>query len=96
MTVQYYVRAVDLETGEQTGDEALSERSWHESIAIGYAERTAEEYFGGDEVTWFEDIGGGIYHVGRVLENGSRSDALFEITVIEEEEVEKEEDTETV
>lgn len=49
-------------------------------------------------MTWFENTGGGVYHVGRILEDGSRSEALIESTVVGEEveEVDEEEETETV
>lgn len=83
MAEQYYVRVVELETQEVT----ISKPSHSESGATEYAERLAQELFGGDDVTWFEHLGLGRYHVGRIFEDGTRSEPLVRITV-EEEEVE--------
>ena len=83
MPEQYYLRVVDLETQEST----ISEPSHSEREATEYAERLVEEFFGDDDVTWFEHLGLGRYHVGRIFEDGSRSEPLVRVTV-EEEEVE--------
>ncbi len=87
MAEQFYVRVVNTETGEET----VSEVWRRESDAVSYAEQLAEEYYGGDDVTWWEALGNGRYQAGRISENGERSEPLVAITV-EAEEVEAEPD----
>ncbi len=84
VTEQYVVRTTDLQTGEET----ISEPVWNESAAVDHAERLAAEFYGGDDVTWFDKVGGS-YRVGRILEDGTYSEPLVRITV-EEEEVDQE------
>lgn len=80
MAERYYVRTVDFQTGEET----VSEPTWRESEAVDHAERLAEGFYGGDDATWFEANVGGGYHVGRILEDGTRSEPMVRITVEEE------------
>lgn len=86
MATQYHVVLVDEETGETTVDGPFPT----ELAAIAFAESRAEAYYGGGDVTWFESVGGE-YVVGRISEDGSRSEPLVRITV-DEEEVEIDED----
>lgn len=86
MSTQYFVRAVDLETSEETVDGPFPT----EVAAIAFAQTQAEEFYGGDDVTWY-DLVAPNYLVGRVFEDGSRSEPLVTITV-EAQEVEIEED----
>ena len=80
MQTQFYVRAVDLKTGEET----VTERVWLERVAQDYAWKRAEEFYGeGDDATWIEKAGVGTLHVGRILEDGTRSEPLVAITVEE-------------
>lgn len=84
MQRQFYLRAVDLETG----DETVTERVWLKRVADDSAWKWAEEFFGHDDVTWIENVGPDTIHVGRILEDGFRSRPLVTVTV---EEVEAEE-----
>ncbi len=87
MARQYYVRTVEIDTDEETMDGPFPT----ELAAVSFAESRAEDFYGGDDVTWCQ--GGPLngYLVGRVLEGGEHSDPLVTITV-EEEDVEVEED----
>lgn len=87
MSEQYFVYTHDLDTDGTIVDGPFPT----ERAAIAYAEGQAEEFFGGDDVTWYEILGMGEYHVGRLMTDGSRSEPKIKITVVEEE-VEIEED----
>lgn len=87
MTTHYLVLVTDKEVEGTTIDGPFPT----ELAAVSYAESRAEDFYGGDDVTWFERVGGGEYVVGRISEDGSRSEPLVRITV-EEEEVEIKED----
>jgi hypothetical protein len=86
LETQFYGRAVDMKTGEET----VTERVWLERVADDYAWKWAEDFYGGDDVTWIEDAGPGTLRVGRILEDGTRSEPLVTITV---EEVDTDENT---
>ena len=79
MTKHHYVRTVEIETEAETVDGPFGSAS----AGIDHAEQLARGFFGAD-VTWFEHVGGGRYHVGRMHEDGSRSDPLVTITVEEQ------------
>ncbi len=81
MAEKYYVGTVDLDTGEETVPEPFSS----ERAAVEHAERLAEEFYGGDDVTWFESVGHGDYHVGRIMPDGTRSAPTVRVVVKEEE-----------
>lgn len=80
MAEQFYVRAVNRETGAETLEGPIGT----ERAAIERAERMAEEYFGGDDATWFENVGAWRYQVGRVFDGGGRSEPLVTITIEEQ------------
>ncbi len=83
MAEHYHVRMLNLETGE----EAVEGPFTTDMNAVDYADRIAATYFGGDDVTWFErtDAPDYVLHVGRISEDGTRSEALVEISITEEE-----------
>lgn len=80
MTKQFYVHAVDLKSGEGT----VTEPVWSEAAAHEYARKWAKTFYGDDDVTWSEHLGGGRYNVGRILLDGTRSESLVRITLEEE------------
>jgi hypothetical protein len=80
MSEQYFVHTHDLATDETAVDGPFPT----EQAAIAYAEGQAEEFFGGDDVTWYEVLGPGEYHVGRLMPDGSRSEPMAKITVVDE------------
>lgn len=87
MAVQVFVRAVNMTTREETIEGPFPT----ESAAVAFAETWAESFYGGDDVTWYEAVPKSNFLVGRIAEDGSRSNPMVTIT-IEEESVEIEED----
>jgi hypothetical protein len=88
MALLYRVRALDLETEDETFMEGST---YSYELAITRAEEWAQEFHGGDDVTWLQSLGTARYHVGRVLDDGTRENASHMITV-EEYEVDDNED----
>ena len=90
--LMYRVLIDDHETGlcdyARTEDGEV-DASWSDDKATAYAEKLAEEYFGSDDVTWFEHEkmtlphGLHTYGVGRIHEDGTRADPTVFITVEE-------------
>lgn len=84
---QYNVRAVDIETGEET----VQGPFWSGLAATTHAQQWAGGFYGDDKVTWVGWNGPSSFKVGRVLEGGARSEPLVTI-VIEEQEFDEEVD----
>ncbi len=82
MIMKFSVRTHELATGNETVEDA----GYTERGAVAYAERLAEEFYGGDDVTWFSKSGPGhSYKVGRIDEDGNHEPTTCVITVEEEE-----------
>lgn len=79
MKTPYVVLATDAETGTVNVQGPFST----ESAAHEYAQKWAEVYYGDHDVTWYEHVGLGRYHVGHLLNDGTRSAPLVRITVEE-------------
>ena len=79
MAERFYVRAENHETGEKT----VSESSRSEADAVRYAVRIADGAFEGDDATWHErtDDPHFALRVGRMLDDGTRSEPIVTITV---------------
>ena len=79
MTEQYYVRAVDEATGECTVEGPLDSAE----AAKDRAERWAESYFGGADMTWVKTYRGTPFRVqaGKLLGDGSSTEPLVTVTV---------------
>ena len=79
MPEQYYVRAVDAETGETTVKGPVPTLE----AATDLADQWAAESLGGNGVTWIHRAHGERYelHVGELDGDGSRSGVLVTITV---------------
>ena len=79
MATRYLVTSTDRETGGVVieGPFAI------ERAALSFAESWAKAFYGDEDVTWYESAGPGEYHVGRILEDGSRTDPLIRISVEE-------------
>ena len=80
MALLYRVRALDLGTEDETFMEGST---FSYETAVTRAEEWAQEFYGGDDVTWFLSLGAARYHVGRVLDDGTRESASHMITVEE-------------
>ncbi len=90
--LMYRVLIQEPETGQEDyarSEDGEPETHWDDLHAAASAERLAEEYFGGDDVTWFErdDVttphGVFTYRVGRIQEDGERAGPTVFITVEE-------------
>ncbi len=80
-TTAYQVEVTNLITGEEIEiDGGGPGTEWQ---AVEFAERLAEEWFGGDDVTWFRHAGLGSYLVGRINEDGNQDPPSVEIRVVE-------------
>ncbi len=80
-TTAYQVEATDLITGEEIEIDAGEPGT--EGQAVDFAERLAEEWFGGDDVTWFRHAGLGSYLIGRIDEDGNQDPPSVELRVVE-------------
>jgi hypothetical protein len=65
------VLAGDMESGEDTGEGAISTQH----AAIGRVERRAKAYLGGNDATWFVFVGAWRYAVWQIEDGGNRSKA---------------------
>lgn len=77
---RYNMRAIDIETGEET----VQGPFWSGRDATTRAERWAKDFYGSDATTWVEWKGPSRYQVGRIHEDGSRSEPLVTIVIDEE------------
>ncbi len=80
-TTAFRVEATDLITGE--GIEIDGGEPGTEIQAVEFAERLAEAWFGGDDVTWVRHVGLSTYLVGRIDEAGNHDPPSVEIRVVE-------------
>ncbi len=92
VNLMYRVLIDDRETGQDDyvrSEDGEPETHRDDRYAAASAERLAEEYFGGDDATWFErdDIttphGVFTYRVGRIHEDGTLAGPTVFITVEE-------------
>ena len=79
MPDQFYIRAVDAETGETTVRGPVATIS----AATDLADRWAEEYIGGSGEVWVRRLRGERYqlHAGELYGDGTCSDVLVTIAV---------------
>ncbi len=82
-TPMYQVEVSNLITGAEI--EVEESEPTTEMRAVEFAERLAEEWFGGDDVTWSRKVGLDSYLVGQIDEDGNPGPPSVEIRIVESE-----------
>jgi len=82
-TPMYQVEVSNLITGAEIEIEESEPTT--EMRAVEFAERLAEGWFGGDDVTWSRKVGLDSYLVGQIDEDGNSGPPSVEIRIVESE-----------